>query len=59
MTYDEGQRGLEPLLSQFLKRIRFYIGSSTNLESICSFTKLIDKKTRTTSMYHEIEFSIH
>ena len=39
MTYDDGQRGLEPLLSLFLKKITIL---STNLESICSFTKLID-----------------
>ena len=29
---------------RFSREYQFYSGSSTNLESICSFTKLIDKK---------------
>ena len=29
---------------RFAREYQFYRGSSTDLESICSFTKLIDKK---------------
>ena len=38
---------------------RFYCDLSTDLVSIINFTKLIDKKNRTTPMYHEREFRIH